>query len=60
MVWEIRGADIQVSPKYTCAVDIIGGERGLGIRFPRLIRIRDDKRPIDATTGEFIYDLYKA
>ena len=40
-------------------MDLLGGEKGLGIRFPRLIRIRDDKKPTDATNGEFVYDLYK-
>ena len=42
-VWEIKGADIQLSPVYSCGVDVLGGERGLGIRFPRLLRVRDDK-----------------
>jgi len=30
------------------------------MRFPRLIRVREDKKPVEATNPEFIYDIYKA
>lgn len=58
VVWEIKGADIQISPVYQCASDILDG-RGLGIRFPRLIQVREDKTCEEATTDEFIYDIYR-
>ena len=60
-VWEIKGADIQVSPVYKCAKDnlALDNGRGLGIRFPRFIRIRDDKHVEDSTDPKFIFDLYK-
>ncbi|KAG8962030.1 hypothetical protein FRC03_004669 [Tulasnella sp. 419] len=42
-VWELRGADITLSPRSTAALGLISDKRGLSIRFPRFIRIRDDK-----------------
>ncbi|EAS02727.1 DNA ligase I, ATP-dependent protein (macronuclear) [Tetrahymena thermophila SB210] len=59
VVWEIKGADLQISPVYTCAISETNQEKGIGLRFPRLIRVRDDKDPVDATSPSFIYDIYK-
>ena len=50
---------MEASPVYTTAIDEIGNDKGLGMRFPRLIRIRTDKKPIEATNPEFIYEIYK-
>ncbi|KAL4498447.1 hypothetical protein ABPG72_013253 [Tetrahymena utriculariae] len=59
VVWEIKGADLQISPVYTCAISETNQEKGIGLRFPRLIKVRDDKDPVDATSPSFIYDIYK-
>lgn len=45
---------------HTCAIGDADPERGIGLRFPRLIGVRQDKKPHDATTNEFVLDLYKS
>ncbi|GAO48580.1 ATP-dependent DNA ligase [Saitoella complicata NRRL Y-17804] len=58
-VWEIRGADITLSPVYRAGIGLISEERGLSIRFPRFMRIRDDKTIDEASTGEDIAYMYR-
>eukprot|EP01017_Pseudomicrothorax_dubius_P030601 TRINITY_DN3834_c0_g1_i12.p1 TRINITY_DN3834_c0_g1~~TRINITY_DN3834_c0_g1_i12.p1 ORF type:complete len:271 (-),score=63.88 TRINITY_DN3834_c0_g1_i12:111-923(-) len=59
-VWEVRGADIQISPVYSAGVGRVDPQKGLGLRFPRLVRLREDKGPYDATSSNFIVDLYRS
>ncbi|WWC60196.1 uncharacterized protein I303_102761 [Kwoniella dejecticola CBS 10117] len=58
-VWEIRGADITLSPVYPAASTLLGSERGLSIRFPRFMKIRDDKSWEQATTSEQFAEMYR-
>jgi DNA ligase-1 len=59
-VWEIRGAEISLSPVHGAAMGQVHEERGLGLRFPRFIRIRDDKTPEEATDATQIVDMFTA
>ena len=63
VVWEVKVADIQISPKYNCAENELNttanNGKGLGLRFPRFIRERTDKHATDATNSKFIYEIYK-
>ncbi|GAA5861202.1 hypothetical protein JCM8547_008517 [Rhodosporidiobolus lusitaniae] len=58
-VWEIRGADFTLSPVYPAARSLLGGERGVSVRFPRMIKVRDDKGIENATTAEQLAELYE-
>ena len=60
-VWEIVGADYTLSPVHTAANALMGDDgRGIGLRFPRFVREREDKGVEDATEPEAVYDLFLA
>lgn len=59
-VWEVKGADLQISPVYTAAYGEAAEQKGIGLRFPRLLKQREDKKPIEATTAEQICEIYKS
>lgn len=57
-VWEIRGADVTISPNYTAALGLVSEERGLSIRFPRFIQRREDKTIEQASTPASLAKIY--
>ncbi|GAA5998682.1 uncharacterized protein JCM10292_007156 [Rhodotorula paludigena] len=59
-VWEIRGADFTLSPVYPAARAQLHSARGVSVRFPRFLRVRDDKAVENATTAAQLAGMYEA
>ena len=58
MVWEVQVADLSLSDTHKGALGRVNAGRGIGLRFPRLLRARDDKAADQATTSDQVLELY--
>ncbi|KAL8872620.1 MAG: hypothetical protein Q9174_001775 [Haloplaca sp. 1 TL-2023] len=58
-VWEMAFADITKSPTYLAALGLVSEERGLSMRFPRFLKVREDKGIEEASTSDFLAELWR-
>ena len=58
IVCEILATDVQISPIYTCGFGLCQDGKGLGLRFPRHIKRREDKDAEDSTPSSLIVEMY--
>lgn len=52
-------ADITLSPTYLAAIGLVSEERGLSMRFPRFLKVREDKSIDEASTPDFLARLWR-
>lgn len=61
-MWELQAADLSKSSAHRGGIGRLGAGadqgRGIGLRFPRYLRDREDKKPENATTAEQIVDMF--
>lgn len=58
-VWEVAFADITLSPTYSAAIGLVSEERGLSLRFPRFLRVREDKSVEEASSSDYLALLWR-
>ena len=56
---EQRMHRVTVSPVSVAALGTISQTRGLSLRFPRFVRVRDDRAVEGASTADFLASMYR-
>lgn len=54
-----RTHSVTISPVSVAALGLVSEARGLSLRFPRFVAVREDKGVEDASTPEFLADMYR-
>ena len=53
-------SSVTLSPVSKAALGMVSDSRGLSLRFPRFIKLKEDKTVDMASTPEFLVEMYRA
>ncbi|RWS18490.1 DNA ligase (ATP) CDC9-like protein [Leptotrombidium deliense] len=54
----VKYAGLTISPIYKAAFGKIEAAKGVSLRFPRFVRVRNDKFPCDSSTHDQVIQMY--
>ncbi|KNH09116.1 DNA ligase I [Perkinsela sp. CCAP 1560/4] len=58
-VWEVKAADLSLSPRHYAGFDAVAPGKGIALRFPRFIRQREDKSVADSTDSQQVVHMFQ-
>ncbi|KAK6149484.1 hypothetical protein DH2020_017009 [Rehmannia glutinosa] len=59
-VWEVKAAGLTISAHYRAAIGIVHPVKGISMRFPRFLGVREDKNIEQASSSDMVADMYNA
>ncbi|ETO18604.1 hypothetical protein RFI_18662 [Reticulomyxa filosa] len=59
VIYEIKCADLTISPIHHCGMGLVHPSKGISVRFPRFVRQREDKTVDQTTTSDQVVEMYQ-
>ncbi|KFK40669.1 hypothetical protein AALP_AA2G026100 [Arabis alpina] len=57
-VWEVKAISMRISPVQRAAIGIVDPDKGISLDIPRLVRVRADKKPEEATSSVQVVEMF--
>ncbi|VVA93788.1 unnamed protein product [Arabis nemorensis] len=57
-VWEVKAIHMRICPFQRAAIGIVDPDKGICLDLPRLVRVRADKKPEEATSSVKVVEMF--